>query len=60
MDTLGGLLFGIAFGLIFGITIGGSMVTEDMTKLKQEAIQHGYAHYIVVDSLGGKTEFQWK
>lgn len=42
---------------ILGLTIVlGCILPED----RKEAIQRGFAEYVIIDSTSGETEFRWK
>lgn len=50
--------FGVGFfvGALFGICLIGGSVKE----IEHTAIKHGCAQMVIVDTLSGKTEFQWR
>lgn len=62
-DEVFGLIIGTLIGFFVGlffmcVAMGDYMEERDI--LKQEAIKHGAAEYVIVDPSTGKTEFKWK
>ncbi len=57
-------LHGLIILMLFITVIVGIPVyifsSVDNAKLEKEAIEHGYAEYVVVDKLTGRVEFHWK
>jgi hypothetical protein len=48
---------GVVLGFVLALQLRPS-ATEN--QLRTEAIKRGYAEWVVVDPLTGKTEFRWK
>jgi hypothetical protein len=55
------MLFGAIIGVVLGAIAGGWVVgSHKESRWQREVVTRGYAHYPVVDTLTGTTEFQWK
>lgn len=55
----GGALFLGGVGLVLGFVLGSDVEDVNIDKMKHEAIEHGYAEW-VVDQKTGKTTWRWK
>lgn len=59
-DKQGRLWFWILLLVIGCRLIGYYIRGGDVDDYKQQAIDKGYAHFVIVDKKSGRTEFQWK
>ncbi len=49
----------VAFGgFVLGFIVAMNLSSEDL--LRKQAVEHGCASFVVVDSTKGTTEFQWR
>lgn len=59
------LMIGFGLGCLFAwlcqalAGVAPEQYAEKIYLLKEEAIQHGFAHYVIVDTQTGRTEWQW-
>lgn len=42
-----------------GCSMGEDMIQKEVDRLRKEAIEHGYAHQVMIDEVTGETEWQW-
>lgn len=57
-------IFGCVVGAVTGAFLFALIILphkdKEIQTLRTEAIQKGFAHYVVTEPETGKTEFQWK
>ena len=51
------ILAGMFLGIMIGVIGHSIAVTEPM---QREAVENGYAHWLVIDNATGETKFVWK
>ena len=59
-DTLTEFILLILVGMFLGIMIGVIGYSVVVTKpMQREAVENGYAHWLVIDNSTGETKFIW-